>query len=48
MLTPDWPVGGISGTLSRKVPGELLNADREVASLSFEGKQFYSKGVLTI
>ena len=24
LLTPDWPVGGISGTLSRKVPSELI------------------------
>ena len=49
LLTPDWPMGGISGTLSRKVPSELLNADREVAFLSttFEGKQFHSLGALT-
>ena len=49
LFTPDWPVGGISGTLSRKVPSELLNADREEASLStaFEGRQFQSWGALT-
>ena len=41
LLTPDWPVGDISETLSRKVPSELLNTDREGVSLAtFEGKQF--------
>ena len=53
LLTPDWPAQWVAyletGSQSRKVPSELLNADREVASLSttFEGKQFQSSEALT-